>query len=161
MLEEGRKLRIASKVADAILAAAAAATMAQSPQHFVSFGAVQSSGVAKGQEEGRKRGEAERNLDSGRVVARNVKKKTFKEFVEESYLIERGQPTFSSREELEKHYGGVPAGMVANNAARSDNPKWRLVKSENRKEQAKRRAKIIKSLNTPEERAAADKKRNN
>ena len=108
---------------------------------------------------GKKRGEAERNLDHGRVVARNVKKKTFKEFVEESYLIEARQPTFSSREELEKHYGGVPAGMVANNAARGDNPKWRLVKSENRKEQAKRRAETIKSLNTPEERAAANKKK--
>lgn len=90
MLEEGRKLRIASKVADAILAAAAAATMAQSPQHFVSFGAVQSPGVAKGQEEGRKRGEAERNLDSGRVShpARNRKMKTFREFIEEAYLYE-------------------------------------------------------------------------
>lgn len=89
MLEEGRKLRIASKVADAILAAAAA-TMAQSPQHFVSFGAVQSPGVAKGQEEGRKRGEAERNLDSGRVShpARNRKMKTFREFIEEAYLVE-------------------------------------------------------------------------
>ena len=90
MIEEGRKLRIASKVADAILAAAAAATMAQSPQHFVSFGGPQSAGVAKGQEEGRKRGEAERNLNSARVSdpARNKKMKTFKEFVGEAYLSE-------------------------------------------------------------------------
>ena len=90
MIEEGRKLRIASKVADAILAAAAAATMAQSPQHFVSFGGPQSAGVAKGQEEGRKRGEAERNLNSARVSdpARNKKMKTFREFVGEAYLSE-------------------------------------------------------------------------
>jgi hypothetical protein len=90
MIEEGRKLRIASKVTDAILAAAAATTMAQSPQHFVSFGAVQSAGVAKGQEEGRRRGEADRNLNSARVSdpARNKKMKTFKEFVEEAYLYE-------------------------------------------------------------------------
>ena len=90
MIEEGRKLRIASKVTDAILAAAAAATMAQSPQHFVSFGAVQSAGVAKGQEEGRRRGEADRNLNNARVSdpARNKKMKTFKEFVGEAYLYE-------------------------------------------------------------------------
>jgi hypothetical protein len=90
MIEEGRKLRIASKVTDAILAAAAAATMAQSPQHFVSFGAVQSAGVAKGQEEGRRRGEADRNLNNARVSdpARNKKMKTFKEFVGEAYLSE-------------------------------------------------------------------------
>jgi hypothetical protein len=42
---------------------------------------------------GKKRGEAERNLDHGRVVARNVKKKTFKEFVEELYLEEARRDT--------------------------------------------------------------------
>ena len=108
MLEEGRKLTIASKAADLILAAAAAATMAQSPQHFVSFGAVQSSGVAKGQEEGRKRGEADRNLDSGRVShpARNRKKKTFREFLEEAT-----RTYHSDKNDLLKAHGGkLPEG---------------------------------------------------
>jgi len=59
--------------------------------------------------------------------------KTFQEFIAEA------QRHFSSRAELEKHYGGVPAGMVANNAASSENPKWRLVTAENRKGQAQRR----------------------
>ena len=59
--------------------------------------------------------------------------KTFQEFIAEA------QKTFSSRAELEKHYGGVPSGMVANNAASSENPKWRLVSAANRKGQAQRR----------------------
>lgn len=86
MISEGKGLRIASKAADAVLAAAAAATMAQGPRDFVSFGAIQSPGVVRGQEEGRKRGEADRNLDSGRVShsARNKKMKTFREFLEEA-----------------------------------------------------------------------------
>jgi hypothetical protein len=86
MISEGKRLRIASKVSDAVLAAAAAATMAQGPRDFVSFGAIQSPGVVRGQEEGRKRGEADRNLDSGRVShsARNKKMKTFREFLEEA-----------------------------------------------------------------------------
>ena len=59
--------------------------------------------------------------------------KTFQEFIAEA------QKTFSSRAELEKHHGGIPAGMVANNAASSENPKWRLVTAANRKGQAQRR----------------------
>jgi len=90
MISEGKRLRIASKAADAVLAAAAAATMAQGPRDFVSFGAIQSPGVVRGQEEGRKRGEADRNLDSGRVShsARNKKMKTFREFLEVIYELE-------------------------------------------------------------------------
>jgi len=65
--------------------------------------------------------------------------KTFKEFLEESYLIEARQPTFSSRAELEKHHKGIPSGMVANNAGSSENPKWRLVSAANRKGQTQRR----------------------
>ena len=75
--------------------------------------------------------------------ARNRKKKTFEEFVAEAYLIEK---TFSSRAELETHYGGVPAGMVANNAASTENPKWRLVTAANRKAQSQRRAENLKPI---------------
>ncbi len=72
--------------------------------------------------------------------------KTFREFIVEAYLIERGQPTFPSRAELEKHYGGVPAGMVANNSTTADNPKWRLVTAANRKAQSQRRAENLKPI---------------
>jgi len=99
MISEGKRLRIASKAADAVLAAAAAATMAQGPRDFVSFGAIQSPGVVRGQEEGRKRGEADRNLDSGRVShsARNKKMKTFREFLEVIYELEESSMGERSR----------------------------------------------------------------
>lgn len=90
MLEEARKRE---KVANAFLAATLAASAAQSPKDFVRTGHIEAPGTALMQRWGRVRGEAERNLDHGRVVARN---KTFKEFVEEAYLPEQ------SREEAEK-----------------------------------------------------------
>lgn len=89
--------------------------------------------------------------------------KTFREFIYEAYLIERGEPTFSSRAELEKHYGGsVPKGMVANNATSAENPKWRLVKAENRRAQETRRKERLVSVTgtqTPEEQRKTAKKR--
>ena len=87
MLDEARKRE---KVANAFLAATLAASAAQSPRDFVRTGHIEAPGTALMQIFGRKRGEAERNLDSARVSepARNRKKKTFKEFVEEAYLIE-------------------------------------------------------------------------
>ena len=87
MLREGKKLKIASKVADAILAASAAATMAQGPKQFVTFGAVQSPGVVREIERGIKRSKADQNLDSGRV-SHPARNKTFKEFVEKCYELE-------------------------------------------------------------------------
>jgi hypothetical protein len=156
MLDEAKKRE---KIANAVLGLTFAASAAQSPKDFVRLGHIEAPGTALMQRWGRVRGEAERNLDSGRVVARNVKKKTFKEFVEEAYLIERGQPTFSSREDLERHYGGIPKGKTANNAASTGEGKWRLVDTENRKKQERRRKERIASLNSPEERKAADAKK--
>lgn len=150
MLEEGRKLRIASKVADAILAAAAAATMAQSPQHFVSFGAVQSPGVAKGQEEGRKRGEAERNLDSGRVShpARNRKMKTFREFVEEAYLFE----IHKTKEDAAAYYKDNPPVGGDPYYIRNKGPKkgWAAVRQSSFKKQKERRAERLRPASQSE-----------
>lgn len=80
MLDEARKRE---KVANAFLLATLAASAAQSPKDFVRTGHIEAPGTALMQTFGKRRGEAERNLDHGRVVARNVKKKTFKEFVEE------------------------------------------------------------------------------
>ena len=78
------------KIANAVLGLTFAASAAQSPQDFVKTGKIESPGAALMQTWGRKRGEAERNLDSGSVShpARNRKMKTFKEFVEEAYLYE-------------------------------------------------------------------------
>jgi len=74
MLDEARKRE---KVANAFLLATLAASAAQSPKDFVRTGHVESPGTALMQMWGKKRGEAERNLDHGRVShpARNRKKK--------------------------------------------------------------------------------------
>ena len=85
MLDEARKRE---KAANAFLAATMALSAAQSPKDFVRTGKIESPGVALMQRWGKVRGEAERNLDSGVVVPRNKKMKTFKEFVEEAYLLE-------------------------------------------------------------------------
>ena len=79
------------KIANAVLGATFALSAAQSPKDFVRTGNIESPGAALMQTWGRKRGEAERNLDSGRVShpARNRKKmKTLKEFLGEAYLYE-------------------------------------------------------------------------
>jgi len=79
------------KIANAVLGLTFAAGAAQSPKDFVRTGNIESPGAALMQTWGRKRGEAERNLDSGRVShpARNKKmKKTLKEFLGEAYLYE-------------------------------------------------------------------------
>ena len=87
MLDEAKKRE---KVANAVLGLAFAAGAAQSPKDFVKTGSIESPGTALMQTWAKKRGEAERNLDSGRVShpARNRKMKTFREFIEEAYLYE-------------------------------------------------------------------------
>jgi hypothetical protein len=150
MLSEGRKRDAA---ANALLSLSFAANAAQSPESLVTSGKAAAPSLPLMGELMRKRKEANRNLDSPRVSepARNRKKKTFKEFVEESYLIERGQPTFSSREELERHYGGIPSGKIANNASSAEKPKWRLVNAENRKGQSERNKERKMDLTSPED----------
>ena len=79
------------KIANAVLGATFALSAAQSPKDFVRTGNIESPGTALMQTWGRRRGEAERNLNSARVSdpARNRKKmKTFREFLEEAYLSE-------------------------------------------------------------------------
>jgi hypothetical protein len=158
MLDEARKRE---KVANAFLAATMAASATQSPKDFVRTGHVEAPGTALMQMWAKKRGEAERNLDSGRVShpARNRKKKTFEEFVSEAYLIEARQPTFSSRAELEKHHDGIPSGYYANNAGSTESPKWRLKPKAGGVAERKRRNERIASLSSAEEREAADAKK--
>lgn len=79
------------KIANAVLGATFALSAAQSPKDFIRTGNIESPGTALMQTWGRKRGEAERNLNSARVSdpARNRKKmKTLKEFLGEAYLSE-------------------------------------------------------------------------
>ena len=79
------------KIANAVLGATFALSAAQSPKDFVRTGNIESPGTALMQTWGRRRGEAERNLNSARVSdpARNRKKmKTLKEFLGEAYLYE-------------------------------------------------------------------------
>lgn len=92
-------------------------------------------------------------------IIRKMKRKTFKEFVEEAYLIEARQQHFSSRAELEKHHGGIPSGYYANNAGSSESPKWRLKPKAGGVAERKRRKERIASLSSAEEREAADKKK--
>jgi hypothetical protein len=98
MLDEARKID-REKVANAVLGLAFAAGAAQSPKDFVRTGHIEAPGTALMQRWGRVRGEAERNLDSGAVVPRNKKMKTFKEFVEEAYILEVNRPESGSPEE--------------------------------------------------------------
>lgn len=154
MLDEARKRE---KVANAFLAATMAASAAQSPKDFVRTGHIEAPGTALMQMWGKKRGEAERNLDSGRVShpARNRKKKTFEEFI-----IEARQQTFSSRAELEKHHGEIPSGYYANNAGSTESPKWRLKPKEGGVKERQARAERIATLSSDEEKKAAAKKAN-
>lgn len=152
MLDEARKRE---KVANAFLLATLAASAAQSPKDFVRTGHVESPGTALMQMWGKKRGEAERNLDHGRVShpARN-RKKNFEEFVAEA------QRTFSSRAELENHHDGIPSGYYANNAGSTESPKWRLKPKSGGVEERRKRAERIATLSSDEEKKAAAKKAN-
>jgi len=147
MLDEGRKRE---KVANAFLAATMAASAAQSPKDFVRTGHVESPGTALMQMWAKKRGEAERNLDSGRVShpARNRKKKTFEEFVSESYLVEIHKTKADAAAHYEKHppVGGDPYYI------RNKGPKrgWAAVRQSSFKEQGKRRRQRLKGMSYKE-----------
>jgi hypothetical protein len=76
------------KIANAFLATTMALSAAQSPKDFVRTGSIESPGVAIMQRTIGNPRKQRKNLDSGLVVPRNKKMKTFKEFVEEAYLYE-------------------------------------------------------------------------
>lgn len=157
MLSEARKRE---RIANALLGLSFAATAAQSPKDFVKTGKVESPGTALMQRWGKVRREAERNLDSGRVShpARNRKKKTFEEFRQETYILFEKNQTFSSREELEKHHGGIPSGYYANNSGSTENPKWRIKLKVGGAGERARRSERIASLSSTKERGEADTK---
>ncbi len=79
------------KIANAVLGATFALSAAQSPKDFIRTGHIESPGAASMQRWARVRGEAERNLDSGRVSypARNRKKKPVSEPVSEASNLDK------------------------------------------------------------------------
>lgn len=161
MLSEGRKR---DKAANAVLALSFAANAAQSPESLVTSGKTAAPGLPLMGELMRKRKEASRNLDSARVSepARNRKKKTFKEFVEESTIIREGAH-FSSKDELMKHHGGkLPDGTFIKNRGTKEKPKYGLASVQSRENEKERREKRIKQATgqlTPREKAKVERKR--
>ena len=148
MLDEARKRE---KVANAFLAATLAASAAQSPRDFVRTGHIEAPGTALMQIFGRKRGEAERNLDSGAVVPRNVKKKTFKEFVEEAYLIEgrRFVPKHEAQVKFDKMSPEEREKRSLRNSG-ANHGGWGTKLKDSLEKQRKRRSKILNPLTKDE-----------
>jgi hypothetical protein len=141
MLSEGRKRDAA---ANAVLALSFAANAAQSPQALVKSGSIEAPGVAGMQRlmDPRKK---RKDLDLQRV-SHSARNKTFREFVEEAYLIEAKQPSFSSKEELIKHYGGsIPSHLYPKNRGSKVNPKWGVGSREEREQTQARREENIKT----------------
>jgi hypothetical protein len=124
MLTEAKKRE---KAANAFLAATMALSAAQSPKDFVKTGNIESPGVALMQRWGRVRGEAERNLDSGVVVPRNKKMKTFKEFLEEVSLLEMRKEDKVKGKQKTPMYLSKTSGSVKK-APEGSSKKWELEK---------------------------------
>ncbi len=160
MLDEARKREMA---ANALLGLAFAASAAQSPKDLVKTGSVEAPGTALMQRWAKKRGEAERNLDQTRVsqAARNRKKKTFKEFVEEATIISEGKH-FSSKDDLLKHHGGKrPQGTFIKNRGTKESPKYGLASIQSRekhKQDREERTKKATGQLTPREKAKVEYK---
>ena len=117
------------KIANAVLGLTFAAGAAQSPKDFVRTGNIESPGAALMQTWGRKRGEAERNLNSARVSdpARNRKKmKTFREFLEEAYLYEMRKEDKVKGKQKTPMYLSKTSGSVK----KTPEGKWEIEKTE-------------------------------
>ena len=162
MLSEARKR---DHVANAVLALPFAANAAQSPKDLVRSGHVEGPGVQLMSRMMKKRGEAERNLDSGRVShpSRNRKKKTFREFVEEAIIIsETRNLHFSSKDDLLKHHGGkLPQGTFIKNRGTKEKPKYGLASvqaREKHKQDREERTKKATGQLTPREKAKVEYK---
>lgn len=167
MLDEARKRE---KVANAFLLATLSASAAQSPRDFVRTGFDAAPGVAEIQRTIGNPRKQRKDLDNPRVVSRGAK--TFKEFVEEAYLVEAktthrdaiGHEDYDAwRDEVASHHGqhghirgvskktfnGVEYEM--RNKARSGKPKiWAASKVSDRKASAKKRSKSLKPISDDE-----------
>ena len=132
MLDEGRKRDAA---ANAVLALSFAANAAQSPQSLVSSGKVEAPGVAGMQRlmDPRKK---RKDLDL-QTVSHSARNKTFREFIEEAYLIEIHKTKADAAAHYEKHppVGGDPYYI------RNKGPKrgWAAIRKSSFKKQGERR----------------------
>lgn len=122
--------------ANAVLALSFAANAAASPKNLVRSGHDASPGVQLMSRMMKKRKEADRNLDSPRVVSRGSK--TFKEFVEESYLIE----IHKTKEDAAAYYKENPPVGGDPFYIRNKGPKkgWAAVRQSSFKKQKQRRS---------------------
>ena len=157
MLSEGRKRDAA---ANAVLALSFAANVAQSPKDLIRSGHIEGPGVVQMQRTIGNPRKKPKDLNKEPVLRRGTKLKegkTFKEFLEETYLIE-GQRHFSSRAELEKHHGGIPSGYYPNNAGSTESPKWRLKPKSGGVGERIRRKERIGSLSSSQERQSTERK---
>jgi hypothetical protein len=160
MIDEGKKRDVA---ANALLGLAFAVNATQSPKDLVRSGHIEGPGVQLMSRMMQKRGEANRNLDSGRVShpARNRKKKTFKEFVEEVLIISEGRH-FSTKDELMSHYkGNLPQGTFIKNRGTKESPRYGLASVQSRekhKQDREERTKKATAQLTPKEKKKVDHK---
>lgn len=136
MLDEARKRE---KAANALLGFAFAASASQSPKDFVKSGHIESPGVAVIQRTIGNPKRQRKDLDNPRVMSRGAK--TFKEFVEEAYLIEKTFPNKQAAVDYHKEnppYGDEPYHIRRKN--KSGEPEaWRPVRAKNRNAQSSTR----------------------
>tara|TARA_R110000868_G_scaffold8124_2_gene41928 strand:- start:10858 stop:11547 length:690 start_codon:yes stop_codon:yes gene_type:complete len=126
MISEARKRE---KAANAFLAATMALSAAQSPKDFATLGAKAAPGVAIMQRTIGNPRKQRKNLDSGVVVPRNKKMKTFKEFVEEAYLYEM------RKEDKVKGKQKTPMYLtqISKKAEKTPEGKWEVKKTEHQR----------------------------
>ena len=162
MLSEGRKRDAA---ANAVLGLAFAANAAQSPKDFVRSGHIESPGVVQMQRTFGDPRKKPKDLNKEPVTRRGTRLKegkTFKQFLEEAYLVE-AQDHFSSKDDLMKHHGGkLPDGTFIKNRGTKEKPKYGLASIQSRENEKERREKRIKQATgqlTPREKAKVKRKR--
>jgi len=150
MLSEGRKRDAA---ANAVLGLAFATNAAQSPKDLIRSGHIEGPGIQLMSRMMSKRKEANRNLDSARVSdpSRNRKKKTFKEFVEEAYLIEGRR--FVTKDEAQAKFDKLPPEEREKRDLRNSGANqggWGTKLKDSLKKQRKRRSQRLNPLTKDE-----------
>ena len=138
--------RIRDHLANAVLALSFAANAAQSKEHLVQSGKIESTGMAAMSRTMETRRKANKNLDSPRVSepARNRKKKTFEEFVTEV----RKYTKTRSKEEAEtiRKSKEDPSLYRLKNRQTVETPLWGLELKSKRQEQQQRRSASLRPI---------------
>jgi len=147
MINEARKR---DHLANAVLALSFAANAAQSKEHLVQSGKIESTGMAAMSRTMETRRKANKNLDSPRVSepARNRKKKTFEEFVAEV----RKYTKTRSKEEAEtiRKSKEDPSLYRLKNRQTVETPLWGLELKSKRQEQQQRRSASLRPISYQE-----------